>query len=241
MIEETEDYWIYQDYLIFKPAFNKELTNNELLLKYQKIIFSNYHIPSICLKLKNKFVACHAFCSFSMFNRSIDLPNTIEQLNFGYHFNQPLILPTTLTHLTLGNEFNQPINLPNSLIYLSLDECFNQEINLPFGLKYLKLGTNNHRIINNLVNTIEELVLDCNFNLELNNLPNSIRIIKFKNPDYTKNLNSLVDSIEFIRLPTNYNIKILSIPKSLKVIQCHDKYKFSKSYDKHIQIKKIYR
>jgi hypothetical protein len=37
---ETEDYWIYQEYLIFKPKFNKEICN-KLLLKLNKIIFSN--------------------------------------------------------------------------------------------------------------------------------------------------------------------------------------------------------
>jgi hypothetical protein len=54
MIEETKDYWLYDDYLIFKPSFNKQL-NNKLLSSYNKIIFSNYNEQSISIIEDNKF------------------------------------------------------------------------------------------------------------------------------------------------------------------------------------------
>jgi hypothetical protein len=258
MIEDNIDYWVYQDYLIFKPHFNKEI--NELSLrKYKHIIFSNYKNPLITIKTFNKYIYEYKdFYEFSKFNQPINLPDTIIHLTFGYYFNQPvnlscsltylcfdfnfnqpLNLPNSLEHLSFGNLFNQPINLPNSLKYLNVGSSFNQNINLPTKLKYLCINSNNQYIINNLVDSIEELELGYNFNLELNNLPNNIqRIIFYKYSIYDKNLNSLPDSIEFISLPISYDKKILYIPKSLKQIECFYDYKFLNDYDEKIQINK---
>jgi hypothetical protein len=98
------------------------------------------------------------------------------------------------------------------------------------------LNCNNKYIVENLVNSIEELELFLEFNLELKNLPNSIRKIIFYNDFYNCDLNSLADSIEYIRLPRFYNKKILTIPKSLKTIKCYKDYKFLNDYPKHIHI-----
>jgi hypothetical protein len=99
------------------------------------------------------------------------------------------------------------------------------------------LYSNNEYNIENLVDTIEELELGQYFNLELNNLPNSIKIIKFTEyAYYNKELNSLVDSIEYLKLPPYYDKKILCVPKSLKKIRCSKKYEFINAYEPHIKI-----
>jgi hypothetical protein len=277
------DYWVYQDYLIFKPSFNKQ-PNDELLSSYNKIIFSNYRNPIKSIKNNNKLNYDDTnYWLYSRFNQPLNLPNSLRYLilglsfdktinlplslihltfgnhfnkpvnlgncllclTFGDNFNQPINLVNSLTHLTFGYKFNQPIDLPNSLIYLIFCEnfnqpinlpnclkyltigyCFNHEVNLPLGLKYLKLNALNQYIVDNLVNTIEELVLDFHFDLELKNLPNSIRKIIFLNEFYNYDLNLLPDSIEFIGLPMAYVKKILQMPKSLKTIKCHYTYKF---------------
>ena len=99
-------------------------------------------------------------------------------------------------------------------------------INIPFNIKYLKLNCNNQNIIDYLHNNIEELELDSDFNLELNNLPTSIKKIIFINLDYNWELNNLPNSIEYIELPKYYNKKILNIPAKLKVIKCSKNYKY---------------
>ena len=104
---------------------------------------------------------------------------------------------------------------------------FNQNLNIPFNIKYLKLNCNNQNIIDYLHNNIEELELDLDFNLELNNLPTSIKKILFLNSDYNWELNNLPNSIEYIELPYYYKKKILNIPTKLKVIKCSKKYKYS--------------
>ena len=50
------NYWFVDDFLIFKPSFNEELTNYyEIINKYKKIIFSNYSEPLITIKTNNKY------------------------------------------------------------------------------------------------------------------------------------------------------------------------------------------
>jgi hypothetical protein len=256
MIIETNDYWICSNnLLIFKPRFNRQL-DEKLLSKYTHIIFSNYIRPQVCMRQENKFsTKCDYEYIGSSFNQPFNIASTLILLSFGSNFNQPVNLPSSLTYLTFGSDFNQPVNLPSSLIHLSFGTNFNQpvnlpdtiryltigyafsyEINLPLGLKYLSLDTNNQYILDNFVDTIEELELNCNFNLELNNLPNSIQKIIFNNYEYDKDLNSLADSVRFIKLPKKYNKKLDKVPKSLKVIVCDKDYPFLNDYEQHIKI-----
>ena len=79
---------------------------------------------------------------------------------------------------TFGWNFNQQVELPQNLIHLTFGEFFNQQVELPFNVVYLKLNSNNN-IIDYLPSSIEELELGLTFNLELNNLPNSIKKISF--------------------------------------------------------------
>ena len=108
-------------------------------------------------------------------------------------------------------------------------------INIPFNIKYLKLNCNNQNIIDSLHNNIEELELDSEFNLELNNLPTSIKKIIFYH--YNRELNNLPNSIEYIELPYNYDKKILNIPAKLKVIKCSKDYKYINDFINYQVIK----
>ena len=103
---------------------------------------------------------------------------------------------TQLQQLTFGFDFNQP--LANSLENLTLLQqltfgySFNQELNIP--------------------NSIEELYLGRKFDLELNNLPNSIKILSFdKESEYKKELNNLPKSLSKLYLPEKYDKEIKNI------------------------------
>jgi hypothetical protein len=253
---ETDDYWIYQNCLIFKPYFNKEL-DNKLLLEHDKIIFANYASKCPDMNTSRQKIYSHLYCSSRFnhkaifpnnikylsfgdnFNNFLILPNALLHLIFGFEFNYPIDLPQTITHLTFGCNFNQPIDLPQTIIHLTFGICFNQNVILPMGLKYLNLNCSNEYILDNLVDTIEELELNMFFDLKFNNLPNNIKKIIFnRDSRYDKDLNSLPDSVEFIRLPSTYTKKIKSVPKSLKCIECHHHYMFNNCYEKHINISK---
>ena len=51
------NYWIYEDYFIFKPEFNGKMNDYISIIKnYKKLIFSNYDDCKICIKTNNKYV-----------------------------------------------------------------------------------------------------------------------------------------------------------------------------------------
>jgi len=67
------------------------------------------------------------------------------------------------------------VNLPPNLTHLTFGSHFNQQVNLPFRVQFLEVRCNNINIIDYLPDSVEELVLGSYFNLELNNLPSSIK------------------------------------------------------------------
>jgi hypothetical protein len=93
-------------------------------------------------------------------------------------------------------------------------------------IEYLNISCNNTYLIDNLLNSLEELILNNYFNLPLNNLPNSIKIIKIFNNNYNENLNNLPSSVEHIKLNVNYGKPMRNIPLNLKLIECHKNYKY---------------
>ncbi len=71
-------------------------------------------------------------------------------------------------------------------------------------------------MINNLPNGIEELELRYFFNLSMNYLPTSIKIIKLNCYVYEHELNCTPITVEYLKLNQSYNKKISNIPKRLK-------------------------
>jgi hypothetical protein len=129
-----------------------------------------------------------------------------------------------LKKLTFSYKFNQPLsNSLDNLIMLeqlSLGNDFNQELNIPSNIRILNLDITNINLIENLTNNIEELNFGWNFNLELNNLPNSIKIIRFDiDSYYNSELNNLPKSLEILELPKRYNKEIKNISTNCKIIQ----------------------
>ena len=51
------NYWIIDEWLIFKSNFNEELDNYyDLINKYVKIMFSNYDDPLIAIENSNEWI-----------------------------------------------------------------------------------------------------------------------------------------------------------------------------------------
>ena len=102
------NYWIVEDWLIFKPVFNELLDEYyDVINKYNNIIFSNYDDPLIAIETNNKWNTKYLNNYIeSYFNQEIDLSNNIN-----------------LTNLTFGYYFNQKIDLSNN-INLILLKCF---------------------------------------------------------------------------------------------------------------------
>ena len=160
------------------------------------------------------------------FNQPIIIPQNITYLTFGWKFNQHVIIPQNITYLTFDHYFNQPIIIPQNVIHLTFGWNFDQPVTLP-NIKYIKLGCDNIDIIENLPNSIEEIIFSEFFNLELQNLPNSIKKISFDYySDYNKELNCLPEFVEYLELGIKYDKKIKKFPLNLKTIKCYKKYKY---------------
>ena len=158
-----DNYWIVDEWLIFKPEFNDELDEYyDIINKYKKIMFSNYDEPLIAIETNNFFYNKKYSKNYihNRFNKKIDLSNNINltHLNFGDCFNQEIVIPLNLKSLTMYSD-NQYIidNLHNNIEKLKI--C-NNKLNL-----------------NNLPNSIKKLYIQ-NYNKELNNLPNSIEYLE---------------------------------------------------------------
>jgi hypothetical protein len=166
---------------------------------------------------------------------SLNNLTSLTHLTFGDKFNQPLDNSldnlTLLTHLTFGYHFNQPLgnllnHLPN-LTHLGLGKKFNQKVELPFNINSIRFECNNTYYTDYLPNSIEDLELGWNFNLELANLSSSIKKIKFyRTSHYNKELNNLPNGLEILELPANYNHPIQNIPPKLNKLICSEDYLF---------------
>lgn len=82
------------------------------------------------------------------------------------------------------------------------------------------------------------MILNDLFELELNNLPNSITKISICIDRYDKELNSLPESIEYIELPQKYKLQIKKFPSNLKSIKCHKDYPFIKNFSNYEVIRR---
>lgn len=170
--EITHDYWIVNNIFIFKSNFDEPIDDYvNIMLNYNKLIFSNYDDPFMAIKENNKIeniiISPYSNDNPSKFNQKITIPNNITQvffghgfdeivnlhesithLIFGYDFNQEVILSNSLTFIFFGYSFNKIITLPESITYLILSDCFDQKIDLPKNLIYLNFGYKFNKIIN---------------------------------------------------------------------------------------------
>ncbi len=70
------------------------------------------------------------------------------------------------------------------------------------------------------------VILNINFKLKINDLPNGIKTLIICNEEYNEELNNLPDSLEHLELPYCYEKEIKKIPKNLKTIKLNQYYKF---------------
>ena len=209
------DYIISKTFLTYFIRFNQPLNNCTALTV---LVFGwNFNCP--------------------LYN-SLDNCTALTHIKFGYLFNQPLDNSldncTALTHIVFGTIFNQPLlnsfNNCTSLYHIGLGSNFNQKNELPFNIKSLSLDSklrdlsldsNNMNYMDHLSDNIEEIELGSDFNLELNNLPSSIKKIKFNiRSKYNKKINCLPNGLLILQLPACYDQQISLIPSALTKLIC---------------------
>lgn len=267
--EINDDYTIISDTIVIHNTVKKPIDFN-LIYDYgnsSKIIFSDYSDVNICVKCNN-ILNIGSYNTPSKFNHDVILTNKIKEIKFNLIFDRQINLLDTLTHLTFNDYFNQPIQLPSKLEKLKFGNDFNQQINIPPTLTHLTVGiyfkqfillpcklvylnsqsiedeyfidtqnvveltinSNNLKQINNLSNSLKKLTLDYNFKLPIDNLPNSIENLSILNSSYNHELNNLPLSIKYLQISLSYDKKILNMPKNLQLFKCSYYYKYANEY-----------
>ena len=181
------NYWIVDDWLIFKPKFNEELTDYyDIINQCKKIMFSNYDDPLILIETNNQYKYEYEKNYIkSEFNQEINVLNN-----------------TNLTHLTFGKHFNKKIFIPLNVENLKMCKCNNQYIidNLHNNIKELNIYETNLNL-NNLPNSIKKLYIN-EYNEELNNLPNSIEYLELKN--YNLKIRKIPKNLKTVKCNKKY-------------------------------------
>jgi len=154
----------------------------------------------------------------------IELIKTYKKVIIGDLINQSIdFLPEGVTHLQLGRRFNKPImNLPLTLTHLiiaanEIAYCdFNQSLDyLPEGLEYLIIKLNQvfKMPINNLPKSLKHLRFSCKvFHHPINNLPDGLESLTITCFDYdnTHHLPNALKKIYITNKLTEDEVEVLN-------------------------------
>ena len=228
-------YIICENNVVFNKNFNQSIEPFiDIISKHDGLIFADTKLSSsitmFCRTQINVTESWDRGGRFlcGNFNKPINfLPNNLKMIAFGYSFNQPIVLPNELQEFRMGVKFNQPIVLPNTLKKLVIGDSFEQEIDLPFGLEELTLMCKKHKVVDYLPHSLKTLYLGGDFDMNLDNLPSALYQLDFdKKSCFRRDLNNLPNSIKILGLPIGYTKSLLNLPDSIKMVSV------SHSYDK---------
>ena len=231
-----------------KIIFSNYKLSNELFEAYENDNWQKFYYTGSKFNqpLANSLNNCTAlthiqfgYCFNCHLSNSLDNCIALTHIQFGFYFNQPLdnLLDncTSLTHISFGSRFNQPLHNSfdncTALTHIGIGYNFNQKLELPFNIKSLSLDSNNMNYTDHLSDNIEEIELGLHFNLELDNLPSSIKKIIFdKWSKYNKKLNCLPNGLLTLQLPLYYDQQISLIPSALSKLICSENYTFIEDF-----------
>lgn len=216
MVNKSFEYDNITKTLIIPSNFNAELKKEDFPIDVLKIFFKdnckfNYVLKENIFPKSLKHLYFHdqyrcvlnqgtlpenllTLCYSGVKIKKGVLPNTLTKIILSYFYNYEIkedVLPKSLKYLELGDFYDYEIKknvLPEGLIYLKIGYHYNKSIEYyPSSLTTIQIfGSKYNRfVLNNLPNTIEILTI-VNLEIALDNLPFSLKKIKFINYDKEK-------------------------------------------------------
>ncbi|KAN0022742.1 hypothetical protein ACTFIU_005478 [Dictyostelium citrinum] len=198
--------------------------------------------------------------TFEIEEKLNSLPNNIVSLQLdqanGINYDLPTTttttIPNSIKHLKLHEYFNQPLSKENSKIFSNLVTLefgffFNETIDaniFPNSLKQIKFGSFFNQSINDNVfpNSLEKVEFGSYFNQKLDNLPQSIKEIKFvSNSKFDIEINSkkLPSSLTKLTLPRFYDISLIRggiLPNQLVELKLSNSTIYNNRKQKHLKL-----
>ena len=142
-------------------------------------------------------------------------------------------LPLGLQYLKIHNlpidcEYLHIKYLEPKLKFLSIDS-YMQPVNiknLPYGIKRLYINCDICGQLKELPKTVKNLSLGPQFNDNIDNLPNGLKILDISfYGQFNQKINKLPDGLIQLMLPNDYYYNIQVLPESLKLIKCNKQLK----------------
>lgn len=164
---------------INSDKFNKSIDNlpkelEELVMIARKFNQNVNNIPKSITKL--------LMDGFEMTSPIPFLPK-LKEITVAHSYNENIYIVPTLQKIELGKKFNRDIlkKLPESLESIVFDKYsdYNYKIEYPLRLKVLKLGRIYNHDINELPDTVEELVIRNNYKYPILKLPKNLKHFEF--------------------------------------------------------------
>ena len=235
-MDEDSSYHIKDDFLVFNFGFNEPITEKyvEIMKKVKRIHFGQ-SFNQLVDNLPNNIIEIHFGYSFDKY---IDnLPDGLEELYLGYLFNRPMNnLPKSLRKLVLSYYFNKPLdNLPCNLKELIVNDVSNYPLDmLPHGLEVLRFkgGSIYRHSLDYLPCTIRILDIPINYDMDLNNLPDSVEEMYIGvKEDFTKSFMrnrrfEVIKEISSRSSPLFKTRRINKLPAKLKKLYVFSEYDY---------------
>jgi hypothetical protein len=185
------DEFIFPDsiiYLDFGKRFNKSLKNVSLPKYLKKLKFGDKFVQSLdYVKLPDKLEILEFGNNYQVSLFSVKFPDSLQEiiLNDSFNHSLPFFLPKKLEKIVLGGYFDYSLNtfiIPENLKYLRVNGSITNKVlfdKLPQGLKSLEVVNNLDFNMNNLPDSIEELIINM-----LDNNANFPPNMHFKNTNF---------------------------------------------------------
>lgn len=172
-------------YLDLGKRFNKSLKYIKLPKYLKKIKFGEGFVQSLdYVKLPESLEIIEFGNNYQVSLFSVKFPDSLREiiLNDSFNFSLPFFLPKNLEKIVLGKNFDYSLNtfvVPENLKYLRINGSITNKVlfdKLPQNLKTLEVIYNLDFNMNNLPDSLEELIIDIpvvNMNLGNINLGNT--------------------------------------------------------------------
>ncbi len=162
--------------------------------------------------------SCNICNNYNKSIKSLSLPNSLKYISIHlYKYTILPILPSRLKTIVLSGEFNAPLpKLPNTIRSLYLDKCYNynQPLNeLPPFIRILTLGIGFCQVLDNLPQSLRYIKYYCSY---VPSFPASVSHIVVDSRCEEYYLPPLLESLISINICARLKEPLLSLPKNLK-------------------------
>lgn len=183
-----------------------------------KIKLQNYVFPEEFVELSKICQPTFLLTDISKYDYYIQKNNDSDYLNAVNNLNKLTVTNQYYQNIQYAESIENILSHTRNLTVLKLFNTCNFDMNLlPDSITYLEL--NGNRLVQDLnifPKNLKELVINCNANTRIYNLPDGLESLTLK---YCSNeITTLPSSLKFLRLGDNFDEPLLNLPDNLEIL-----------------------